>query len=142
MTVEVKQTKCLSYATQDSSLKSQIDAAQKIALIVCPEYDESHFLWRQVHTLMEQHAELGRKMSKLSEDNDFGINDEGIADNVQDVVDLSENETFELPVKEVNKLISSKFTSSISNVKDNVPTEIDVKSLTSNESTPKDNNLV
>ena len=91
---------------------------------------------------MEQHAELGRKMSKLSEDNDFGINDEGIADNVQDVVDLSENETFELPVKKVSKHISSKVTSSISNVKDNVPKEIDLKSLTSNESTSKDNNLV
>ena len=29
MNVEVKQTKLLSYATQGSSLKSQIDAAQK-----------------------------------------------------------------------------------------------------------------
>ena len=72
----------MSYATQDSSLKSQIDAVQNISLIFCPAYDESHFLWRQVHTLMEQDAELGRKMRKLSEDNNFGINDEGIADNI------------------------------------------------------------
>ena len=52
MNVEVCQTKLLSYATQESSLKSQIDSAQKIALIVCPEYDENHFVWKRVMHLM------------------------------------------------------------------------------------------
>lgn len=56
MNFDLNQTKILSNTTQDSSLKSQINATQKIALIVCLKYDESHFFWRCVHTLMEQHT--------------------------------------------------------------------------------------
>ena len=59
MNVEVKQTKMLSYSTQDSSLKSQIDSAHKLALIVCPTYDKNHMAWRCVHTLMDQQEQLG-----------------------------------------------------------------------------------
>ena len=83
MNVEVGQTKLLSYATQESSLKSQIDSAQKIALIVCPEYDENHFVWKRVMRLMSEQEELGKQMAELTKDDDFGIDADGNADNVK-----------------------------------------------------------
>ena len=60
MNVEVKQTRFLSYATQDSFLKSQIDSTHKLAVIVCPTYDEIHIAWQRAHTLMAQHEQLGK----------------------------------------------------------------------------------
>ena len=54
MNVEVCQTKLLLYATQESILKSQIDTAQKVDLIFCSVYDENHFIWKRVMSLMSQ----------------------------------------------------------------------------------------
>ena len=88
MNVEVKQTKLLTYSIQDASLQAQIDSAQKLALIICPTYDENHMVWRRVHTLMEEHAQLGKKMKELSDDNNFEIDKEGRADNIRDFVDI------------------------------------------------------
>ena len=60
MDVEVKQIIVLSHASQDSSLKSQIDSTHKLAVIVCPTYDEIHIAWQRAHTLMAQHEQLGK----------------------------------------------------------------------------------
>ena len=91
MNVEVKQTKLLSYSTQEASIKSQINSAQKIALIVCPVYDEDHLVWKRVMSLMSQQEELGKKMSALTDDDDFGMDEHGNTDNVRDIIDLSDN---------------------------------------------------
>ena len=36
MNVEVKQTRILSFATQENTIKSQIESSRQLALIVCP----------------------------------------------------------------------------------------------------------
>ena len=57
------------------------------------------------------------------------------------MVDLSENENFELPVKKASKPISINVINNISNMKDNVPMEIAVKSF-SDGATSKDNSSI
>ena len=42
MDVEVKQTKLLSFVTQDNALKSQTDSAQEFAKIICPVFRNSN----------------------------------------------------------------------------------------------------
>ena len=56
MKVEVKQMNFLSFATHNASLKSQIEPARQLALIVCPTYCEENVHWKRVIKLMSQHA--------------------------------------------------------------------------------------
>ena len=70
-------------------MTSRIDSAQKLALIVCPKYDENHFLWKCVINLMSQYEMLGKKMSKLKEDDAFGEDKDGKSDNICNIIDLS-----------------------------------------------------
>ena len=123
MNVEVKQTKLLSYSTQDSSLKAKNDSAHKMEFIVCPTYDKNHMAWRHVHTLMAQQEQLGKKMQELTDDNNFGIDNEGRPDNVRNFVDI-DNDMALLPIK--------------------VPTEINIDSSISetNKDTNSDNKSV
>ena len=126
MNVEVKQTKLLTYSTQDASLKAQIDSAQKLALIICPTYDENHMVWRRVHTLMEEHAQLGKKMKELSDDNNFEINKEGRADNIRDFVDIESD--LESTRSKVLTIASSP---------SKVPDEIDIEATQTKDSEDK-----
>lgn len=126
MNVEVKQTKLLTYSTQDASLKAQIDSAQKLALIICPTYDENHMVWRRVHTLMEEHAQLGKKMKELSDDNNFEIDKEGRADNIRDFVDIESD--LESTRSKVLTIASSP---------SKVPDEIDIEATQTKDSEDK-----
>ena len=126
MNVEVKQTKLLTYSTQDASLKAQIDSAQKLALIICPTYDENHMVWRRVHTLMEEHAQLGKKMKELSDDNNFEIDKEGRADNICDFVDIESD--LESTRSKVLTIASSP---------SKVPDEIDIEATQTKDSEDK-----
>ena len=126
MNVEVKKTKLLTYSTQDASLKAQIDSAQKLALIICPTYDENHMVWRRVHTLMEEHAQLGKKMKELSDDNNFEINKEGRADNIRDFVDIESD--LESTRSKVLTIASSP---------SKVPDEIDIEATQTKDSEDK-----
>ena len=126
MNVEVKQTKLLTYSTQDASLQAQIDSAQKLALIICPTYDENHMVWRQVHTLMEEHAQLGKKMKELSDDNNFEIDKEGRADNIRDFVDIESD--LESTRSKVLTIASSP---------SKVPDEIDIEATQTKDSEDK-----
>ena len=73
MNVEVKQTKLLSYAAQENSIKSQIESARQLALIVCPTYNENNPHWKRLLDLMKQHSDLSSKMASLTDDSDFGM---------------------------------------------------------------------
>jgi len=126
MNAEVKQTKLLTYSTQDASLKAQIDSAQKLALIICPTYDENHMAWRRVHTLMEEHAQLGKKMKELSDDNNFEIDKEGRADNIRDFVDIESD--LESTRSKVLTIASSP---------SKVPDEIDIEATQTKDSEDK-----
>ena len=126
MNVEVKQTKLLTYSTQDASLKAQIDSAQKLALIICPTYDENHMVWRWVHTLMEEHAQLGKKMKELSDDNNFEIDKEGRSDNICDFVDIESD--LESTRSKVLTIASSP---------SKVPDEIDIEATQTKDSEDK-----
>ena len=67
MKEERKQTKILSYATQEVVLQSQFISAQKLAMIACPTYDEENIYWKKILLLMSEHAELLKKMSSISD---------------------------------------------------------------------------
>ena len=76
MDVEVKQTKLLSFATQDNALKSQIDSARELAKIVCPVFDESNERWKHVLHLMDEQRALTQQIAGLTEELNFGVDDD------------------------------------------------------------------
>ena len=77
MSIEMKQTKLLSFATQEHALMSQIDSARQLALIVCPVYDENYLHWKRVISLMDEQRDLSRKISEVTEDNNFESDEYG-----------------------------------------------------------------
>ena len=83
MSVEVKQTKLLSYATQEQALKSQIESARQLALIVCPTFDDSNKYWKDLMGLMAEQRALSKRMAELTNDDNLGLEDNSALKNVQ-----------------------------------------------------------
>ena len=86
MSVDIKQTKLLSYATQENALKSQIDSARQLALIICPTFDENNKYWKDVMGLMAEQRALSKRMADLTDDDNLGLEENNALKTMEDMM--------------------------------------------------------